>query len=105
MEALLQQLLRAPLPHDPDLLSLHARALECFGRLLAAKPSAVPAVIQRVCSLAHRIPIVHISAAESSATRNPTGSIPPHHHFGALLELAIGSMSRACHRTQGCDDP
>lgn len=48
MEGLLQQLLAAPLPLNPDFLTLHARALECFGRLLAAEPSAVPAVIQRV---------------------------------------------------------
>ena len=51
MEGLLQQLLAAPQPHEPETLTLHARALECFGRLLAADPSAVPAVIQRVCSL------------------------------------------------------
>ena len=48
MEGLLQQLLLAPQPHEPEALTLHARALECFGRLLAAEPSAVPAVIQRV---------------------------------------------------------
>ena len=48
MEGLLQQLLAAPLPHDPETLTLHARALEGFGRLLAADPSAMPAVIQRV---------------------------------------------------------
>ena len=48
MEGLLQQVLAAPLPQSPETLTLHARALECFGRLLAADPSAVPAVIQRV---------------------------------------------------------
>ena len=48
LEALLQQLLAAPLPHQPEQLLLHARALEAFGRVLAAEPSAVLAVIQRV---------------------------------------------------------
>ena len=48
LEALLQQLLAAPLPHQPEQLLLHARAVEAFGRVLAVEPSAVPAVIQRV---------------------------------------------------------
>ena len=48
LEALLQQLLAAPMPHQPEQLLLHARAMEAFGRVLAAEPSAVSAVIQRV---------------------------------------------------------